>query len=213
MSVDDRDGRGDNPEDELNLEQLSDEIIQRYSPDRLLKSISKRAGRGEPLDWTTRNRFERKLGVDLGDVRIYTGEVARSVTRSKGAEALTVGTTKAILMGGSGDQSPLSASGRGLLAHELTHVAQDKKRLHPKSVGETTGPFTLEDEVEAEQMAAEEAAAHDMPSSGAVQSKRGLTEAEYMDVLRESTIMRVLELMNEDHRIMRMRKGKTKFRP
>jgi len=213
MSVNDRDGRGDGPEDELNLEQLSDEIINRYSPEKLLTTISKRAGRGEPLDWSTRNRFERKLGVDLGDVRIYSGEVARTVTRSKGAEALTVGTTKAILMGGSGDKSPLTASGRGLLAHELTHVAQDKKRLHPKSIGETTGPFTLEDEVEAEQMAAQEEAAHAGASGAGVQTKRGLTEAEYLEALRESTIMRVLELLNEDHRISEMRAGKSKYRP
>lgn len=212
MSVDDRQGGDDEFGDELKLEELSDEIIERYAPEKLLKSISKQAGRGEPLDWTTRNRFERKLGVDLGDVRIYTGEIARQVTRTKGAEALTVGTTKTILMGGSGDRSPLTSAGRGLLAHELTHVAQDKKRLHPKSVGETVGPFTREDEIEAHAAEEEEMRAHDVAASG-TSRKRGLNEAEYLEVLRESTIMRVLELFNEDHRIANLRSGKGKYRP
>ena len=89
MSVDDHEGGGSGADDELNLEQLSDEIIQRYAPERLLRSISRRAGRGEPLDWTTRNRFERKLGVDLGDVRVFSGDLARQVTRSKGAVSET----------------------------------------------------------------------------------------------------------------------------
>jgi hypothetical protein len=205
----------DEGDEELKLEELSDEIIERYDPRRLLKTISKRAGRGEPLDWTTRNYFERKLGVDLGDVRVHRGDLAHEVTRQKNAEALTVGTTKQILMSRSGDRSPLGRSGRSLLAHELTHVAQDKKRLHPKSIGETTGPFTLEDEREAEEAEAAEEAAWDMPASSGVKPKRELTEAEYLQILKDSITMRVLELFEADHMVAKMRMGgnKGKFRP
>ncbi|MBT8495538.1 MAG: DUF4157 domain-containing protein [Deltaproteobacteria bacterium] len=198
---------------DINLEELSDEIIKRYDPQRLMKTISKRAGRGEPLDWTTRNYFERKLGVDLGDVRVHRGDLAHEVTRQKGAEALTIGTTKQILMSRSGDRSPLGKSGRGLLAHELTHVAQDKKRLHPKSIGEQV--FSQADEAEAELAEAEEERAHELGASSGVKPKRGLTEAEYLEILQESIIMRVLELFEGDHMVSKMRLGgsKGKFRP
>jgi len=215
MSVDDPKGGGTGADDELNLDltELSDEIIKRYSPERLLRSIKSRSGRGDALDWATRHHFERRLGVDLSDVRVFSGEMAKEVTRAKSAEALTVGTTKAILMGGSGDKSPATSRGRGLLAHELTHVAQDSRRLHPKSVGETTGPFTHEDEVEAERVAAEEEAAIHSGANTKTQSRRGLTEQEYLRILYESVFMRVLEIFNRDEEVRRIRVGGSRFRP
>lgn len=203
-------GSGTLPEDEeLALEELSDEIVKRYAPERLLKTVRARAGRGEPLDWTTRNYFERKLGVDLGDVRIYSNELARRVARSKGAEALTVGTTKSILMGGAADRSPLSSTGRGLLAHELTHVAQNKRKLHPRKVADRAEHD--QDEREAHAAEHEEQRAHEA-AAGGTQPKRGLTEQEYMRILHDSVVIRVLEMFEEDHRLFRMRAGRSVFR-
>ncbi len=58
-----------------------------------------------------------------------------------------------VVMGNSPDKSMASASGQALLAHELTHVAQQAKGagggLHRKAL--TDMPFTHEHELEAEE--------------------------------------------------------------
>ncbi len=109
---------------ELGAEDLSDEIVQKYAPERLLGMVSKKAGRGESLDASLRAKYERKLGVDLGHVRIYSGEFAEEFNRKRDAYAVTVGNTGMVLMGGSPDMHRSSIQGEALLAHELTHVAQ-----------------------------------------------------------------------------------------
>src|SRR5262245_43727755 len=82
---------------------LSDEIAKKWDPERLLRLVSKQAGRGEKLDQTTRAKFEGRLGVDLSRVRIYTGEFAQQMTKAHRAEALTIGNTGMILMSGATD--------------------------------------------------------------------------------------------------------------
>src|SRR5688500_5108029 len=96
---------------------LSDEIAKKWDPERLLRLVSKSAGRGEKLDHSTRSKFEARLGVDLSRVRIYSGEFAQQMTRQHRAEALTIGNTGMILMSGTSDLSPESTSGQALLAH------------------------------------------------------------------------------------------------
>ena len=131
-------------------EQLTDELARKYDPERLLKIISRRAGKGELLDHSIRAKYEKRFGVDLGHVRIYTGEFAEEFNRQRGAYAVTVGSTGMIMMGGSPDKSMGSSSGQALLAHELTHVAQAHKGLHRKSSFSGGMPFAEEHEAEAE---------------------------------------------------------------
>jgi hypothetical protein len=116
----------------------------------MLRMISRRAGKGERLDHSIRAKYERRFGVDLGHVRIYTGEFAEEFNRQRGAYAVTIGSTGMILMGGSPDKSMGSTSGQALLAHELTHVAQAHKGLHRKSSFSGGMPFAEEHEAEAE---------------------------------------------------------------
>jgi len=127
---------------------LSDELARKYDPERLLGLVSKRAGRGQPLEASVRARYERRFGVDLSHVRVYTGEFAEEFNRQRNAYAVTIGTTGMILMGGSPDRSMASASGQALLAHEITHVAQARRGMHFKSMGGM--PFAEEHEAEAE---------------------------------------------------------------
>ena len=61
---------------EPKTEDISDELLRKYDPERLLKIIGKRAGRGESLDHSVRSKYEKKFGVDLGHVRVFTGEFA-----------------------------------------------------------------------------------------------------------------------------------------
>ncbi|MBA3457815.1 MAG: DUF4157 domain-containing protein, partial [Deltaproteobacteria bacterium] len=63
-------------ENETRAEQLTDELAKKYDPERLLRIVSRRAGRGESLEHSVRAKYERRFGVDLGHVRVYTGEFA-----------------------------------------------------------------------------------------------------------------------------------------
>ena len=133
----------DRPED------LSDELAKKYDPERLLKMLAKRAGRGDPLDPSVRAKFEKRFGVDLGHVRIVTGEFAEEFNRKRDAYAVTVGGTGMILMGGSPDKAMGTSAGQALLAHELTHVAQSHRGLHRSGVFDGAMEFTSEHEDEA----------------------------------------------------------------
>jgi hypothetical protein len=140
----------DPTETEQSAEELTDELARKYDPERMLRMVSKRAGKGERLDQSIRAKYEKRFGVDLGHVRIYSGEFAEEFNRKRGAYAVTIGSTGMILMGGSPDKSMGSSSGQALLAHELTHVAQAHKGLHRKASDGGGMPFAEEHEAEAE---------------------------------------------------------------
>jgi len=76
---------------------------------------------GRVLDRVTRRAMENRLGFDLGRVRVHTDERATRSAEEVGAFAYTVG---ADIVFGRGRYRPDSGDGRALLAHELTHVAQ-----------------------------------------------------------------------------------------
>ncbi len=136
-------------------EQLTDELAKKYDPERLLRIVSRRAGRGAQLDQSVRAKYEKRFGVDLGHVRVYTGEFAEEFNRKRNAYAVTIGSTGMILMGNSPDKSMGSASGQALLAHELTHVAQANRGLHNKNFAGAMPLATEEHEEEAEEVEAE----------------------------------------------------------
>jgi hypothetical protein len=135
-------------ETEDGADQLTDELARKYDPERMLRMVARRAGKGERLDHSIRAKYEKRFGVDLGHVRVYSGEFAEEFNRQRNAYAVTIGSTGMILMGGSPEKSLASASGQALLAHELTHVAQAQGGLHRKATGGM--PFTQEHEAEAE---------------------------------------------------------------
>ena len=195
------------PTEQDRAEEISDEIARKYDPERLLKMIAKRAGRGESLDHSLRSKYEKKFGVDLGHVRIYTGEFAEEFNRRRDAYAVTVGSTGMILMGGSPEKSMGSASGQALLAHELTHVAQQSRGagggLHRKATGDL--PFTEEHEAEAESVEAEEAGGGTRSAADAGSAK--LKAAEDLEQKLEEIRNRVLEMAADAARTQYMRTG------
>lgn len=184
---------------------LSDEIARRWDPRQLLRTVGRGAGAGAPLDATTRGKFERRLGVDLGGVRVYTGEFAEKVTTRHGAEAVTVGGTGMIFMSGSPDRSPATSAGRALLAHELTHVAQSARGIYRSAPGERPPLATEEHEAEAEAVEAEEL--RGPGSESRLDPEQG--EAQ----LFEAVSARVLELIYEDERVSAERNGTPRYRP
>jgi uncharacterized protein DUF4157 len=80
-------------------------------------------GGGSPLDRGMRGFMESRLGADFGDVRIHTDAKASESARSVQAYAYTVGNDVVFQ---SGKYEPESESGRRMLAHELTHVVQQR---------------------------------------------------------------------------------------
>lgn len=82
-----------------------------------------RSDRGEPLDTKTRGYMESRLGQDLSDVRVHTGGKADESARSINAQAYTVGSD--VVFGG-GKYQPDTPAGQRVIAHELTHVVQQR---------------------------------------------------------------------------------------
>jgi hypothetical protein len=80
-------------------------------------------GGGQAIDKETRSHMEGAMGHDFGDVRVHTGGEASKSAVSVQASAYTVGND--IVFGG-GNYEPGSDSGKRMLAHELTHVVQQR---------------------------------------------------------------------------------------
>jgi hypothetical protein len=78
---------------------------------------------GRPLPADTRAEMEARLGADFSDVRIHTDAAADESARSMQAHAYTAGSHIAFREGAF---SPSSDAGRTTLAHELTHVMQQR---------------------------------------------------------------------------------------
>ncbi|MEV0679706.1 DUF4157 domain-containing protein [Actinosynnema sp. NPDC050436] len=81
-----------------------------------------RAG-GSPLDADVRGDMEARFGQDFSAVRVHTDGAAHESARSVNAQAYTVGEN---IVFQSDEFDPSSDSGKHVLAHELTHVVQQR---------------------------------------------------------------------------------------
>jgi len=86
-------------------------------------------GSGRPLPESVRAFFEPRFGYDFGGVRVHTDNVADQLNRTVSARAFTVGQD---IFFRRDEYDANSASGRQLLAHELTHVAQQAAAVQTK---------------------------------------------------------------------------------
>ena len=77
---------------------------------------------GQKLDPTLRTEMETHFGEDFGDVQVHTDAAS---AQALDARAYTVG--QDIVLGGE-EALSTSATGKQLLAHELTHVVQQRQR-------------------------------------------------------------------------------------
>jgi hypothetical protein len=81
------------------------------------------SGGGSPLDTATREDMETRFGHDFGDVRVHTDGAAHDSAKSVNAQAYTVGSN---IVFQRDKYDPSSDSGKHMLAHELTHVVQQR---------------------------------------------------------------------------------------
>jgi hypothetical protein len=96
-------------------------------------------GHGQPLSKNLRAFFEPRFGHDFSDVRVHTGKPAAIAAKSINAKAFTTG--KDVVFGHN-QYSPGTTNGRRLLAHELSHVIQQKrnaKKVYSKDSNNNIG--------------------------------------------------------------------------
>ncbi|GAB2484458.1 eCIS core domain-containing protein [Jatrophihabitans fulvus] len=78
---------------------------------------------GSPLSADVRGDMEHRFGTDFSDVRVHTDASAHASASSVDAQAYTTGND---IVFAHGNYDPQSAAGRHMLAHELTHVVQQR---------------------------------------------------------------------------------------
>ncbi len=94
------------------------ELVEQRSP--VLDVIS---SGGETLEPGVRADMEGRMGEDFSGVRVHTDSAASASARSVGAHAYTVGNNVVFQRDA---YDPSSQAGRTTLAHELTHVVQQR---------------------------------------------------------------------------------------
>ncbi len=99
---------GDAPQSGTEVSPLVDDVLQ---------------ADGQPLHSSVRSFMEPRFGRTFGDVRIHTDSRAAESARAVNAFAYTVGND---VVFGNGQYMPETDAGAHLIAHELTHVAQQE---------------------------------------------------------------------------------------
>ncbi|MFY1112652.1 MAG: DUF4157 domain-containing protein [Methanosarcinaceae archaeon] len=117
---------------QASLYQNSSQPVQNLQ-DKLLQSRNE----GSPLPEGPRSVMESSFGTDFGDVRIHRDSRAAEMARAINAKAFTSG--KDIYFG-EGRFVPGTVSGDQLLAHELTHVIQQRGQSSPLPVSRAMVP-------------------------------------------------------------------------
>jgi hypothetical protein len=100
----------------------SNQVVQVTSD--LEERINALRGRGKPLSEAERAFFEQRFGRDFSQVRVHTDAQAAESAREVNAQAFTLGND---VIFSSGYYAPQTLAGKRLLAHELTHVLQQKR--------------------------------------------------------------------------------------
>lgn len=78
---------------------------------------------GSPLPPTLQHSMEAQFHQDFSDVRVHQDQQATVGARALGASAFTHGSD---IYFAAGEYNPGTEAGRQLLAHELTHVVQQR---------------------------------------------------------------------------------------
>lgn len=89
----------------------------------LAMQIQSLKNRGQPLSRFQRAFFEPRFKMDFRNVRVHTDDRAAQISRSINARAFTLGRD---IVFGQSQFAPKTTEGKKLLAHELTHVVQQK---------------------------------------------------------------------------------------
>ena len=95
-------------------------------PGSLEAGITTPRSGGHSLPGHVRAYFEPRFGYDFSRVRIHTDSLAAETASSVNARAFTLGRD---IVFGAGEYTPETTVGKRLLAHELTHVVQQRSAI------------------------------------------------------------------------------------
>jgi hypothetical protein len=140
--------------------------------DALAGRINGRRGAGASLDGGTRATMEGSFGTSFEDVRVHTDAESDALNRSISAKAFTTGSDIFF-------RNDTSPGDHGLLAHELTHVVQQRAGAGSGG-GMTVGPAGDSHEQAAD------ATSTAVTSGAAAQAQREADEAQRTAVQREN---------------------------
>ena len=124
--------------DEIEADRVADRVVSADGRPAIFRSTTSSPGNGpivpndflhslgpgDPLDAGTRDFMESRFGRGFGGVRIHTGDQAAESAQSIQARAFAAGSH---VVFDKGEYHPHTDSGKRLLAHELTHVAQQSQ--------------------------------------------------------------------------------------
>lgn len=145
------------------VQMLAEEGAQEQDASPVHDVIGK--GGGSPLDESTRASMESRFGQDFGDVRVHTDAKASASAEAVGANAYTVG-SDVVFRSGHFDAS--SPTGQRTIAHELSHVVQ--QRSGPVDGTDAPGGIRLSDPSDRFERAADETADNVMSGSESASS-------------------------------------------
>jgi hypothetical protein len=101
----------------MSLQRLGgNQAVQRLTDDGGVSAVLRSSGR--PLEPSIRADMEQRMGADLSDVRIHDDSAARRSAAAIGSRAYT--SSSHVVLGDGGTD-------RHTLAHELTHVLQQRQ--------------------------------------------------------------------------------------
>src|SRR5262249_24111636 len=89
----------------------------------IIQHILQRKGSGQRIEPSVRTLMETRIGEDFGGVRVHTDVHAAQTAEQLNAVAYTVGRD---IFFSNGQYRPQTTEGKRLLAHELTHVVQQR---------------------------------------------------------------------------------------
>jgi hypothetical protein len=156
------------------------------------------SGGGQPLDAGTRSSMEQSFGEDFGDVRVHTGTGASQAASSVAAHAFTVGSDVVL---GAGAAGAGGTTAQRTLAHELTHVVQ--QRRGPVAGTPSPGGINVSDPADSFERAAEENAGRvvsGQPSSTATDGAATGIQREELPEEDEGTAQ-LISLQREDEEL------------
>ena len=107
---------------------------RQFASSGLVNQINSTKGSGNPMSEKAQRELGTKMQSNFSDVRIHTDSRAVGMNKELGAKAFTHGSD---IYFNQGNYDPGSSKGKHLLAHELTHVIQQKGK---KKINRKTSP-------------------------------------------------------------------------
>lgn len=109
--------------EEVNLKSTATSTRANYAPSRVVSQINASQSGGQALPKKANTEFSQKMGKDFSNVKIHNDSRAVQMNKDLSAKAFT---HKNHIYFNQGQFSPSNSEGKRLLAHELTHVVQQK---------------------------------------------------------------------------------------